>query len=343
MDPNMSKMSMMSRSMTQSKHSLDFSRDTWPDLEVSDKDALVSREDLRPVKTKLSDDIIQWFEGVEAFVWHGPTGSIFGRSLLSWARLLLFYLVFYAIIFLFCAILYALLLGPYIDNNYPRLKNMQTPILGNPGMGFRPMPDHRTTLIRFEQGKPSSYKPYADHIQAYLLQYENEAQESEVFIDCTNLKEEDRVLSKACRFSIDQLGNCTWQRDYGYDDGQPCVLLKLNKVFDWRPDTYNHSNRHPDLPAERLYPGNIAVTCVGEDPMDEENMGPLAYYPPHGFPIYFYPYLNQEGYRQPLVFVKFLRPKNGVVINVWCRAWARNIFHHRFDRAGSIHFEMLID
>ena len=333
----------MNRSLTQSKQSLDFSRSTWPDVEISDKDALVSKEDLRPTKTKLRDDIIDWFEGVQTFLWHGPTGKILGRSVLSWARILLFYAVFIIGLVAFNGILYAMYMEVYIDDNYPRLKNMQTPILGNPGMGFRPMPDHRTTLIRFEQGKPSSYKPYADHIQAYLLQYENEAQESEVFIDCTNLNEQNRDRKKACRFSIDQLGDCTWQRDYGYDDGQPCVLLKLNKVYDWMPVPYNHTHRHPDLPADRLTEGNIAVTCVGEDPMDDENMGPLEYFPPHGFPMYYYPYLNQEGYRQPLVFVKFRRPKNGVVINVWCRAWAQNIYHHRFDRAGSIHFELLID
>lgn len=36
------------------------------------------------------------------------------------------------------------------------------------GMGFRPMPDVTTTLVRFEQGKPESYKVFTDHIQSYL-------------------------------------------------------------------------------------------------------------------------------------------------------------------------------
>lgn len=286
---------------------------------------------------------MDWGENVQTYIWHGPSQRILGRTVQSWASQLLFWSIFMVGLVVFNAVLYAMYMEVYIDDNYPRLKNMETPIVGNPGMGFRPIPDSRTTLVRFEQGKPSSYKPFADHIQAYLLQYENEAQESEVFIDCTNLKEVDRDRKKACRFSIDQLGDCTWQRDYGYDDGQPCILLKLNKVYDWEPIPYNNTHRHPDLPDDLFFPGNIAVSCVGEDPMDDENMGPLAYYPPRGFPVFYYPYLNQEGYRQPLVFVKFLRPKNGVVINVWCRAWAQNIYHHRFDRAGSIHFELLID
>ena len=37
------------------------------------------------------------------------------------------------------------------------------------GIGMRPLPQYDTTLIRFQQGKPSSYKPYTDHLQAFLL------------------------------------------------------------------------------------------------------------------------------------------------------------------------------
>ena len=36
------------------------------------------------------------------------------------------------------------------------------------GMMMRPMPDRWTKLIRFEQGIPSTYKIYTDHIQAFL-------------------------------------------------------------------------------------------------------------------------------------------------------------------------------
>ena len=65
----------------------------------------------------------------------------------------------------------------------------------------------------------------------YVTEYENEAQEGEDFIDCDNLKEESRDREKVCRFKLDTLGEeCTWQKDYGYDEGTPCVLLKLNKV-----------------------------------------------------------------------------------------------------------------
>lgn len=33
----------------------------------------------------------------------------------------------------------------------------------------------------------------------------------------------------------------------------------------------------------------------------------------------------------------------GVLINIECKAWARNIKHDRADRRGSVHFELMID
>ena len=37
---------------------------------------------------------------------------------------------------------------------------------------------------------------------------------------------------QVCRFNVDDLGaECTWQKDYGFDEGTPCLLLKLNKVL----------------------------------------------------------------------------------------------------------------
>ena len=39
---------------------------------------------------------------------------------------------------------------------------------------------------------------------------------------------------QVCKFDLNQLGeeddDCIFQNEYGYEDGQPCVLLKLNKV-----------------------------------------------------------------------------------------------------------------
>ena len=52
----------------------------------------------------------------------------------------------------------------------------------------------------------------------------------------------------------------------------------------------------------------IWVSCEGENPADLENVGPIKYYPRRGFPGFYYPYENSEGYLSPLVAVHFERP-----------------------------------
>lgn len=80
-----------------------------------------------------------------------------------------------------------------------------------------------------------------------------------------------------------------------------------------------------------------------QTPVDKENIGNITFYPAEGFPRYYFPFVNQEDYRQPIVFARFENPMNGVVINVWCKVWTANIYHHRYDMQGSIHFELLVD
>ena len=58
----------------------------------------------------------------------------------------------------------------------------------------------------------------------------------------------------------------------------------------------------------------IWVSCEGENPADQENVGPVDYLPIRGFPGYFYPYQNSEGYLSPLVAVHFQRPKRKCIV-----------------------------
>lgn len=54
----------------------------------------------------------------------------------------------------------------------------------------------------------------------------------------------------------------------------------------------------------------VWVSCEGENPADIENIGSVKYYPKNGFPYYFFPYENTDGYLSPLVAVHFERPKS---------------------------------
>jgi sodium/potassium-transporting ATPase subunit beta len=54
----------------------------------------------------------------------------------------------------------------------------------------------------------------------------------------------------------------------------------------------------------------VWVSCEGENPADQENIGPVNIHPRLGFPGYYYPYENSEGYLSPLVAIHFERPRS---------------------------------
>lgn len=60
----------------------------------------------------------------------------------------------------------------------------------------------------------------------------------------------------------------------------------------------------PDSALDKVW-----VSCVGENPVDVEQLGPIAYYPQQGFPGYYFPFNNTEGYLSPLVAIEFQRPQ----------------------------------
>ena len=184
---------------------------------------------------------------------------------------------------------------------------------------------------------------------------------------------------KGCFFQPEQfLGHCgkiDSQAALGYDDGTPCIILKLNKMYGWLPkpiicpppvitnqnvteqkdcDGLTRSEMEwfqtvgrPGVPLHDLFNGyHIPVTCQGQHDPDQENLHTIHWEPRefHGsFPTFFYPYLNQRGYLAPLVAAKF-NVSRAVLLMIRCRAWAKNV--HNIDvasREGAVHFELMVD
>lgn len=116
-------------------------------------------------------------------------------------------------------------------------------------------------------------------------------------------------------------GKCSTKEKYQFQNGKPCIFLKLNKIFNWQPDFYNDNNSLPELmPVElknhiaqqlnmKIVPSTVWVSCAGENPADEENLGKeIIYYSSNdrqGFPGNYFPFVNTPGYLQPIVAVYF--------------------------------------
>ncbi|XP_048745735.1 probable sodium/potassium-transporting ATPase subunit beta-3 [Ostrea edulis] len=282
------------------------------------------------------------------FVYNSEEGSVLGRTGKSWAQIGIFYLIYYACLSAFFAGMMAIFYQT-LDWNYPRLQGPDTLLKQNPGLGFRPIPDVQSTLVRFVKADASTYSPYTDHIQAFLEYYENQnlnPQDGGTVADCdsVNRRRPEKDWDKPCRFDLTaNLGaDCVKQQTFGFDDGMPCILLKLNKIFDWQPESFTNDTVPTEV-AGLWEPYHVTIKCEGENPSDRDNIGPIEYYPQGGFHFKYFPFRNQQAYRSPLVMARFTQPASGVLIMVECKAYARNIRHNRLEKAGMVHFELMVD
>ncbi|KAK7865071.1 hypothetical protein R5R35_008414 [Gryllus longicercus] len=291
------------------------------------------------------------WEGFRTFLWNSETHQFLGRTGASWAKILLFYVLFYASLtgffFAMLAIFYQT-----IDLDIPKWQLDESLIGSNPGLGFRPMPPEEnveSTLIWYNQ-KDDNWKYWTNQLDVFLKEY-TEENPNRVHCDFG----EEAPPGKICDVDITSFHNCTSATEFGYARAQPCIFLKLNKIFNWRPTYYNATSGVAEgMPKElKSLVHNVTnadsrkdyvwVSCEGENPADVENMGDLEYIPAQGFASYYFPFRNTKGYLSPLVAIRFVRPKTGVLINIECKAWAKNIFHDRAERRGSVHFELMVD
>jgi sodium/potassium-transporting ATPase subunit beta len=283
------------------------------------------------------------------FLWNSERKEFLGRNGLSWAKIGVFYLIFYSCLAGFFAVM---LVGFFstVDDTEPTQQGLYSLLKSNPGMGFRPVTSVFSTLISFKTSDPDTYTDYVENLKELLETYKTEPDNA---IDCTTTNKPSKEDKTVCNFKLDLLGlNCTEANSFGYATGNPCIALKVNKIFGWQPEPFSnastadeeneHDKEGKELLKDRLDPDYIGITCDGENEGDADNIFSVDYNPRKGFSYNYFPYYNHPNYMQPLVFVQF-NVRKGVLIQIWCKLWAKNIKHHKNDKAGSAHFELLVD
>lgn len=248
-----------------------------------------------------------------------------------------------------------------VDDKMPTMTNMYSLIKQNPGMGYRPNPNKETTLIKYSTYDNKTYKDKVDDLLNFLTEnnYTDKIDDSTYAPskivkdaagnDTFNMEDFGEGFQKECG-----IVNGSIYDSFGYKEGKPCVLLKINRVFYWNPQpfdvaeinkTQDDTFGHEALKAlgDRQSSDHIGVSCEGENDGDVDNLGEVKFFPKLGFAFKYYPYENAKDYRAPLVFAKFSNIEPGAIVQVWCKLWVRNIKHHKNDKAGSVHFEVLVD
>jgi len=274
-------------------------------------------------------------------VYNSETGAIFTRTPASWGKICLFYSIYYTCLAAFFAGLLAVFLFAYTDDKAPLLTGKHSVMPPNPGMGFRPRPIVEKTLIKYKKTDPKTYQPFIDDMAAFLNPNHTahtymKGQSADHYADCSKgAPGPAAYATKPCKFLVTEqksvMDNCV-NKNYGFQDGSPCISIKLNKIFEFVPE----------LKGDKDY---LQLTCEGEHAADKDNIGPFDYYPKDGVDMTFFPFMGQPGYMSPLVFVKFQKPTPGVLIQVVCKpSNAANIMQNKQARGdGRVTLEILID
>lgn len=286
-------------------------------------------------------------------LYNHSNGTVLGRTAKSWAQILIFYTIFYTCLAGLVAICLQGLMA-LLNENSPMYQQGESLIGSNPGLGFRPISNitEEGSLIWYNATNATSVNKWTTLTSEFLEPYLNESLGGNVE-SC----DFDKPASpgKVCKIDVNSFGPCGPQTGYGFNTSSPCVFLKLNRIFGWEPDYFNKNNLPSDMPenlatyiksvnnTEELK--QVWISCIGAHPADKEHLRGFEFYPTKGFPGYYYPYTNLPGYLSPLVAVQIVEPTPNVVINMECRAWAKNIHYSGRNnlREGSVQFQIMRD
>uniref|UniRef100_A0A672GGX3 Sodium/potassium-transporting ATPase subunit beta n=1 Tax=Salarias fasciatus TaxID=181472 RepID=A0A672GGX3_SALFA len=241
-------------------------------------------------------------EPAMGFIYNRRTGEFLGRTASSWGLILLFYLVFYGFLAaMFLLTMWVMLLT--LDDNVPKHQDR----VPSPGLVIRP----HAAEISFNRSNPADYSGYVQQLHQFLQPYEDSRQEqNELCLVGEYTLQDGEPLKKACQFKRSLLRYCSGLSDtsFGYSDGKPCVLIKMNRVGPLlHPSTrFTSSSLHPltsllhlRLSADHRPEGNAPLE--------------MLYFPSDGrIDKMFFPYYGKKAhpdYVQPLVAVKLLLTK----------------------------------
>jgi len=304
-------------------------------------------------------------DGFLEFIWNSEKGEFLGRTGTSWLKIGIFYLVYYSCLAAFFMIMLLIFFTSLWDHR-PTYLQEESLIGVNPGVGYRPMPpdkDIESTLIWFRHGEANgNYEPWIERLEDHLKDYKDENFQSSPAgtengpVECP---EGTKTSSGFCKVNTEDIfqDRCTFNSSYGFREGKPCILIKLNKIYGWEPPVFEIEEDLPEnIPPQikddflkNIEDNNAALNdkvwlhCDGENPADRENLGHITYFPDRGFGAQYFPFMNQKQYLAPIVFAALDNPKKGVMIAVECKAWVMGIRHDSMDRIGLVHFELMID
>ncbi|CAH8680607.1 unnamed protein product [Schistosoma haematobium] len=222
---------------------------------------------------------------------------------------------------------------PYLTGSYSSLQN-------TPGLSIVPVISTEMNLVAYKDGKPDTFLIFQDMLIAFLSQYEYYSYTGNNLRDCLVQNDSQALtygtlVETSCLFNLDWSYACNINNYFGYDSGSPCVIIKLNRLYGWLPDIRSNEN-------------GIKICCKGANPNDDILLGTICLYDAYihteegcgrqcaFIPHQYFPYLNQESYQSPLIFLQFQNVKKNVLIQIHCETV-------NLPNKMSVNFALLVD
>jgi len=279
--------------------------------------------------------------GWRTFLWNSEKREFLGRTGCSWFKIILFYVIFYVCLAgIFVGTIQALLLT--LSSYKPTYQDRVAP----PGLSHTPRSDK--SEIAFSMSDETAIKKYTDTMSTFLEKYNDDVQIDEMkFEDCGGTPQpyKDRGpldsnagQRKACRFSRRLLGSCSGLSDpfYGFKEGRPCLIVKLNRIVNFRPKAPSSNESLPDSLQAKLQPNMIPIFCKNKRDEDADKVTEIKYFGMgDGFPLQYYPYYGKQlhpQYLQPLVAIQFSNITWNQEVRIECKAYGANIKYSEKDR-----------
>jgi len=177
--------------------------------------------------------------GWKKFVWNEDTREFLGRTGKSWLLIFIFYVIFFISLFAFFMFNWYLVLTLTVTDKHPSKtgdKIGSVLFRDGPGLGVRPLTDRTSnagsSLVWFAVGGYESIRFWKNQLNSWFYNIPNSGAPDTKVCTPTSIADD-----KSCEISWDDFGPCSpvdptknTLSDFGYMRGEPCVLVKVNRV-----------------------------------------------------------------------------------------------------------------
>ncbi|KAK3574410.1 hypothetical protein QTP86_006635 [Hemibagrus guttatus] len=294
--------------------------------------------------------------GWKTFLWNSEKNEFLGRTGSSWFKIIIFYIIFYGCLAgIFIGTIQAMLMTlsnykpTYQDRVAPPVcwtkKSVPSPLLSS-GLSHTPRSDKAE--ISYNTQDEDSFRLYVKAMRELLEPYKDDRQlDDSKYEDCGDAParyiergdlESEVGVRKACRFKIGWLGSCSGIEDpnFGFKDGKPCLIVKLNRIVNFRPRPPKSNSSLPAAAGGLLAQNVIPIYCSSKKEEDVDKIKEIKYFGlGQGYPLQYYPYygkLLHPHYLQPLVGIQFTNITHDMELRVECKVYGENIDYSDKDR-----------